>query len=165
VNNSNIPVNNFQSKVSRDLINWRRSKVLDYLSKGFTQDEIADILKVSQPTIQRDIKFIRTHSKKHLRTFISERLPEEVDKAFTSFDSIIKRAWQTADSTEDDKVRLQALNLVKETFAAKMDLCSNVDIVNHVIGLARDQSVTKNVATEQEEEQEQEQEQEDASGE
>jgi hypothetical protein len=72
--------------------------------------------------------------------FINERLPEEVDKAFTSYDSIIKTAWQTANNTEDDKVRLQALNLVKETFAAKMDLCSNADIINHVIGMARDQS-------------------------
>ena len=160
MNNSNPLVNNSQPKISRDLINWRRSKVLDYLSKGFTQDEIAKTLQVSQPTIQRDIKFIRNRPKKHLLTFINERLPEEVDKAFTSFDSIIKRAWHTANNTEDDKVLLKALNLVKETFAAKMDLCSNVDIVNHVIGMARDQSRLAGAEQGQKQEQEQEEEQE-----
>lgn len=77
-------------------------------------------------------------AREHLHSFIEDRLPEEVDKAFSSYNKIIKKAWETAESTADDKTRLQALNLVKETFATKLDLVSNVDIINQVMNMARD---------------------------
>ncbi|CAN5191925.1 hypothetical protein BH18THE2_BH18THE2_43410 [soil metagenome] len=38
-------------------LEWRRSKVLELSSQGHSQPEIAKILQISQPTLNRDIGF------------------------------------------------------------------------------------------------------------
>jgi DNA-binding NarL/FixJ family response regulator len=40
-------------------IDWRRNKVRELLIRGYSQYEISNTLHISQPTISRDIDFIR----------------------------------------------------------------------------------------------------------
>ena len=44
-------------------INWRRSKVMELSSQGYSQLDIAKILQISQPTISRDISFLEEQAK------------------------------------------------------------------------------------------------------
>ena len=41
-------------------IDWRRNKVRELLIRGYSQYEISNTLHISQPTISRDIDFIRS---------------------------------------------------------------------------------------------------------
>jgi len=41
-------------------IDWRRNKVRELLIRGYSQYEISNTLHISQPTIYRDIDFIRS---------------------------------------------------------------------------------------------------------
>ena len=43
----------------RNQIAWRRNKVKELLVRGYAQYEISNTLDLSQPTISRDIDFIR----------------------------------------------------------------------------------------------------------
>jgi transposase len=45
--------------MNQDQIEWRRSKVQELVVKGNNHYEIASILKVSRPTITRDIQHLR----------------------------------------------------------------------------------------------------------
>lgn len=50
-----IETNNLASKRERSQIVWRRNKVHEFLIKDYTQYDIVDELKISQPTISTDI--------------------------------------------------------------------------------------------------------------
>jgi hypothetical protein len=56
-----------------------------------------------------------------------------VTKSCTALDSITSTAWDLARNTEDDRIRLQALTLIKETEKDKIDIVSNVNIVDQIV--------------------------------
>jgi len=51
-------MNNLNTSVNSGL-EWRRSKVMELASQGYNQSELARISQISQPTINRDITFLR----------------------------------------------------------------------------------------------------------
>jgi predicted transcriptional regulator len=60
-------------------IEWRRSKVHELASQGYNQSEISRILQISQPTINRDIIYLRQQAKTNIKRYIDQRLPEEYE--------------------------------------------------------------------------------------
>jgi len=65
----------------RQIIEWRRLKVMDLLSKGENnQSEIARILQVDKSVVCRDIAYLRQQSKSNIRRYLDETLPEEYER-------------------------------------------------------------------------------------
>ncbi|MFL6327536.1 MAG: hypothetical protein ACJ71I_08690 [Nitrososphaeraceae archaeon] len=65
----------------QQIIEWRRAKVMELLSKGENnQSEIARILQVDKSIICRDIAYLRQRAKTNIKRYIDERLPEEYEK-------------------------------------------------------------------------------------
>jgi transcriptional antiterminator len=121
-----------KAEQKRNLINIRRSAVRELLIKGYTSGaEISRALNVSEPTISRDIAWFNKWAKKDFDTFLQKRLAGEFYKTIDSYDYVIRIARHTADSTQDEKTKMEALRLVRDTRAAKMDLLSNVDVMNY----------------------------------
>jgi Trp operon repressor len=58
-------------------IQWRRDKVQELCSKGYSQREILQTLQVGLATINRDISYLRNQTKSNIKIYIDERLPEE----------------------------------------------------------------------------------------
>jgi len=77
-------------------VEWRRNKVQELASKGYNQSEISRMLQISQPTINRDITFLRQQAKANIKRYIDERLPEEYEKCMVGLNAITKEAWNTA---------------------------------------------------------------------
>ena len=44
---------------TKNQVQWRREKVLELLSQGYTQIEIAKRLQIDEVTIYRDTQFLR----------------------------------------------------------------------------------------------------------
>jgi hypothetical protein len=114
-------------------VEWRRAKVLEMISKGNSQSEIAGILQVDLSIISRDVSFIRQQAKQNIKKYIDERLPEEYEKCLVGLTSILKEAWNTASSTEDKREKIQALSLAKECYGMKLDLLTNATVVDDAI--------------------------------
>jgi hypothetical protein len=119
-------------------IEWRRTKVLEYSSEGFNQNEIAKFLQLHESTISRDMEYLRQESRQALQEYITKKLPDEVRKTFTAMDLILKTAWHTVHTTEDEKTKLNALNLINTVMASRVQLLANVDVVDKVIALVTD---------------------------
>jgi DeoR/GlpR family transcriptional regulator of sugar metabolism len=67
--------------MQQQIIEWRRTKVMELLSKGESnQSEIARVLQVDKSIICRDIAYLRQQSKENIKRYIDERLPEEYEK-------------------------------------------------------------------------------------
>jgi hypothetical protein len=112
-------------------IEWRRSKVLELASHGLNQSEISRTLQISQPTINRDLSFLRQQAKQNIRKYIDERLPEEYEKCLIGLNSIVKEAWTTR--TQDRREKIQALSLAKDCYAMKLELLTNATVVDDAI--------------------------------
>jgi predicted transcriptional regulator len=114
-------------------VEWRRSKVQELASQGYNQSEISRILQISQPTINRDITYLRQQAKLNIKRYIDERLPEEYEKCLVGLNAITKEAWNTANNTEDRREKVQALSLAKECYSMKLDLLTNATVVDDAI--------------------------------
>ncbi|MFL6322865.1 MAG: hypothetical protein ACJ72Q_20635, partial [Nitrososphaeraceae archaeon] len=114
-------------------VDWRRTKVLEMLSKGDSQFEIARILQVDLSIISRDVYYLRQQSKENVKRYIDERLPEEYEKCLVGLNTITKEAWNTAQSVEGKREKIQALSLAKECYSMKLDLLTNATVVDDVI--------------------------------
>jgi DNA-binding transcriptional regulator LsrR (DeoR family) len=75
-------------------IEWRRSKVSELASQGYNQSEISRMLQISQPTINRDISYLRNQAKTNIKRYIDERLPEEYEKCLIGLTAITKRSME-----------------------------------------------------------------------
>jgi hypothetical protein len=123
-------MNNLSTSVNSSL-EWRRSKVLELTSQGYNQSEISRILQISQPTINRDITYLRQQAKENIKKYIDGRLPEEYEKYLVGLNAITREAWNTAQQTEDKREKIQALSLAKECYSMKLDLLTNATVVDY----------------------------------
>ena len=112
---------------------WRRDKVQELCSKGYSQREISQTLQVGLATVNRDITYLRSQSKANIKRYIDERLPEEYEKCLVGLNAITKEAWNTAQNTEDKREKIQVLSLAKECYSKKLDLLTNATVVDDAI--------------------------------
>ena len=66
-----------QYQYQEQQVQWRRDKVQELCSKGYSQREISQTLQVGLATVNRDISYLRNQAKTNIRRYIDERLPEE----------------------------------------------------------------------------------------
>ena len=125
-------MNNLSSSENSSL-EWRRSKVQELASQGYNQSEISRTLQISQPTINRDITYLRKQAKDNIKRYIDERLPEEYEKCLVGLTAITKEAWNTSRQTEGKREKIQALSLVKECYSMKLELLTNATVVDDAI--------------------------------
>jgi predicted transcriptional regulator len=121
-------------------VEWQRSKVQELASQGYNQSEISRMLQISQPTINRDITYLRQQAKHNIKRYIDERLPEEYEKCLVGLNAITKEAWSTAANTEDKREKIQALSLAKECYFMKLELLANATVVDDAIRFVSDRS-------------------------
>src|SRR5919198_1773804 len=135
-------MNNLSSSMNND-VEWRRNKVQELASQGYNQSEISRILRISQPTINRDITFLRQQAKHNIKRYIDERLPEEYEKCLVGLTAILREAWDTSQQTEDKREKIQALSLAKDCYSMKLDLLTNATVVDDAIRFVSQKSKDK----------------------
>ncbi|HEY9386221.1 MAG TPA: hypothetical protein VIP70_04225 [Nitrososphaeraceae archaeon] len=117
-----------------DNLEWRRNKVLELSSQGHTQSEIARTLHVTQPTVNKDLSYIRKQAQENLQKHVQETLPHEYQKCMVGINQVLKISWDIVnnDSTNNNN-RLQALSLINDCNKYKMDLTTNGVVINDAI--------------------------------
>ena len=83
----NVTVNKYKKQVQ-----WRQNRVRELLTRGYSQKEISSILYISQPTVSRDISFIKSDYQKEFDTNNTKaKFAEDYCMAQMSFDEIRKK--------------------------------------------------------------------------
>jgi hypothetical protein len=139
---------NMGSKNNRkdDMIEWRRSKVLELSSQGHNQSEIAQIMQVGISTINRDAIFLRQQAQENLTIHVQQKLPEEYQNCMTGINQVLKICWEIVNKSRnvnndnsqtvtmtDSKTVLQALALINDCNKYKMDLTTNGVVITDAI--------------------------------
>jgi hypothetical protein len=115
--------NNQGKKFDRYSIEWRRNYVLEKLSLGYNQSEIARELKLHPSTISLDCQYLKQKARDNLQTHIDERLPLQYEESYIGLKRIMKRAEEISNKPgEKSSDVLHALALKLEIYDKLMSL-------------------------------------------
>ena len=95
--------------------------------------EIAQILQIDKSSVNRDIQFIRQQAQENIEHHIQENMPEEYHMIGVSINQVLKKAWHIGNTTADERIKLQALSLVKECNTHKLDMITNGTVVSDAL--------------------------------
>lgn len=118
-----------RKKKYKENIELRRHTVQSMLIRGNTQWEIAESLDISQPTVSRDIQWIRSNAKKELKEMLEKKIPEEYQRYLVSFDEVLRLTWEIAHSGFTEKNRLEALQFVIQCCKQRMEVILNPPVL------------------------------------
>jgi hypothetical protein len=109
----------------QELIDWRRSQVIQLISKGKNLTQTAEILKVDVSTVCRDYQFIKENANKVLKKYFAETVPLEVTKCLSRLNGISKEAWDMAEKASNEKNKIAALSLAQEAALHIVNVVTN----------------------------------------
>ena len=84
------------SHMEQQSIQWRRDKVQELSSQGNSQREISKILQVGIGTVNRDLSYLRQHAKSNIKRYIDERSARRDEKCLVGLTAILREAWSTS---------------------------------------------------------------------
>jgi IS30 family transposase len=120
-----------------DQLEWRRSKVIEMRARGLSHREIARELQVSRASISSDMQYLRSQAKESIKEYVTEHLPEQYQVCLTALDAIIKRAFDILETSPDNREKLQAMELFKDTHLVKLELLSNATTIDSALHYIR----------------------------
>jgi hypothetical protein len=100
---------------------------------GYSQREIAQILQIDKSAVNRDIHFIRQQAQEDIKNHIQQRMPEEYHMVGVSINHVLKKAWHIANTTADERIRLQALSLIRECDSNRLEMITNGTVVSDAL--------------------------------
>ena len=106
-------------------------------ARGLSQVEIAHELQVSKASISSDMQYLRKQAKESIKEYVTEHLPEQYQICLTALDTIIKHSFEILQNAYDNREKLHAMELLKDTHLVKLELLSNattIDSALHYIG-------------------------------
>jgi hypothetical protein len=102
-----------------------------------SQIEIARELQVSKASITSDIQYLRNQAKKSIKEYVTEHLPEQYQVCLTALDTILKHAFDILETSDDNREKLQAMELFKDTHLVKLELLSNATTIDSALNYIR----------------------------
>ncbi len=113
----------------QEAIEIRRSKVLELHSKGKTEREIAEELKISKTTAHTDIDFLKHEAAESIASYITD-LPYHHRKIMTLLDVILKHMVEAFDSSNLElRDRILITKLLLEGLEFKQKLLTDAGIL------------------------------------
>ena len=114
-------------------LEWRRARVLELASEGYTQREIAHSLQVDLTAVNRDIQFLRQQAQENLQHHIHETVPEEYQKCMTGTKRNLKQILEIGDAATDPRIKLESRRIANDCYRYIMDLTTNGIVVTDAI--------------------------------
>jgi Trp operon repressor len=122
---SQVPASTVQAEQERWDIKWRRGKVLELLSQGKNQREIARELQVHESTISRDLDYIQKEIDEAHQNWV-QHVFRENQIVLIGMNEILKDAWRIArDEQLDLSDRMKAYELIISCYNNKLTAVYN----------------------------------------
>jgi hypothetical protein len=135
-------------------VEWRRNKVLELSSQGYSQRDIASTLQVGLGTVNKDILFLRQKSRENLQHHIHERVPEEYQNCMTGMKINLRQTLEIAETTSDPRTKLQARAIANDCYRYIMDLTTGGVIITDAIKFVQTNKERLSMSTKEEDDKE-----------
>ena len=123
------------TEVRQSQIDWRRQKILELASNGFSNIEISTQLKIPHATVDRDIIVLRKEAKEQISEYITHQVPFEYKKTLAGLEGIIKHMSNLITNTQDTKEIIQATSIKMQAYNMKMEMVAGANLVEEAIDL------------------------------
>jgi hypothetical protein len=122
----------------------RLSQIISLYSKGLTQSEIAEKMKVNQSTISRDLQYLQQEAKKSIWKYLNEDILFEYLRYIIGNNEISKKLWEIVQNDENAsaKDKTNALSLLNQSYIKRLEILMN--------GVESFKNVKKNISEIQE---------------
>ena len=110
------------------VIEQRRQKVLNLISEGMNEIQIAETLSVSQSTISRDANSLKREANQWIYELAKNELPFEFQRIMTGQYQVIRYCWSVihnSEGTYTNKDKINCAKLVKDTYISIMETINN----------------------------------------
>jgi hypothetical protein len=71
------------------------------------------------------VQYLRSQAKESIKEYVTEHLPEQYQVCLSALDTILKHAYEILQTSDDNREKLQAMELFKDTHLVKLELLSN----------------------------------------
>lgn len=115
------------------MLQWRRDQVIELRGLGLTYAEIAQRLQVSTASIGTDVQYLREQAKTNIKEYVTQHLPEQYQVCLSALDTVLKNAFVIMTKSEDNREKLHALELFKDTHLVKLELLSNATTIDSAL--------------------------------
>jgi hypothetical protein len=112
-------------------------------ARGLSHAEIARELHVSRTSITSDIQYLRSQAKESIKEYVTEHLPEQYQICLSALDTILKHTSAIVESSDDNREKLQAMELFKDTHLVKLELLSNATTIDSALNYIRSKQQQK----------------------
>jgi transposase len=114
----------------------RRDTIRELQGQGYTITQIAQKLQLSVPTIKRISARLHRESRENYQRLVQEKIPFEVDSTLDLYKSIKRQAKELAERTDNDAVRVRALDLLQRAGKEYIDLKMRGDYIKRSLDVA-----------------------------
>jgi DNA-binding Lrp family transcriptional regulator len=116
------------------LIEIRRARIMELLSNGYaSQVKISEIVNVSEPTVSRDIRFLKDKARKELEIHFQERLPFEYARAMAGINATLARVAILLEESKDPKTKIECMKLQMDLWKSVMSMATDGGIIERAI--------------------------------
>ena len=105
--------------------------------------EIARELQIPKTTVGEDMQYLRKQAKESIREYTTEVLPEQYQIALSALDTILKNTFVIMQKTDDNREKLAAMELFKDTHLVKLELLSNATMIDQALNYIRSKQQKK----------------------
>jgi len=116
-------------------------------ARGLSYAEIAQELEVSKASIGSDVQYLREQAKGTIKEYVTEHLPEQYQVCLSALDTILKHAFDILETSEDNREKLQAMELFKDTNLVKLELLSNATTIDSALTYIRNKQQEKRLSS------------------
>ena len=119
--------------IKAEQLEWRRGKVIELRARGLIYAEIAQELQVSKSSVAEDMQYLSSQAKESIKEYVTEHLPEQYQISLRALDTILKHAFEILQTSHDNREKLQAMELFKDTHLTKLELLSNATTIDSAL--------------------------------
>jgi hypothetical protein len=119
------------------MLQWRRDKVIELRGIGLSYGEIAQQLQVSTSSIGTDVQYLREQAKENIKEYVTQHLPEQYQVCLSALDTVLKNAFVIMTKSDDNREKLQAMQLFRDTHMVKIELLSNATTIDQALNYIR----------------------------
>ena len=118
-------------------LEWRRQKVIELKAIDLNHSEIARELQVARTCIVEDVQYLRKQAKESIKEYVTEHLPEQYQICLSALDTILKNTFVILQKSQDNREKLAAMELFKDTHLVKLELLSNATTIDSALNYVR----------------------------
>jgi hypothetical protein len=80
-----------------------------------------------------DVQYLREQAKENIKEYVTQHLPEQYQVYLAALDTALKNAFVIMTKSDDNREKIHAMELFKDTHLVKLELLSNATTIESAL--------------------------------